>query len=352
MGRTRQPVDENPAKWGGRQLIHTGSTMLNLACSDSRLGGALMGTLMNLVGDRHSGKTLMALTIAAEMAQLKAMSDYRLKHYNVEDGAFFDMQHLFGQKMVSRLEKDSPKTFDAFADMMITDLDKDAGRPGLYILDSFDALGSVEAIAKNKKKREAKSASAKKNVKGSYQLENTRKLTTFLPEVMPRIEETGSLFIIISQIRENLDAFSPVKYRRNGGRALGHWETTEVWVTFTGHINKTVKGISRQVGSRVRGKVKKTRLTGKSREADFDIFPDYGIDDIGSMVDFLVETKVWSKPTEQTIDAVSFKFKGKRDTIIAKIEEEKRVEELSVLVETKWNQIEDSFKSGRAPRFS
>ena len=58
--------------------VSTGSTLLNLACSDHPRIGFLMGGYYYLVGDSASGKTFLSLTCFAEACINPAFDNYRL----------------------------------------------------------------------------------------------------------------------------------------------------------------------------------------------------------------------------------------------------------------------------------
>jgi hypothetical protein len=92
-------------------------------------------------------------------------------------------------------------------------------------------------------------------------------------------------------------------------------------------------------------------MTGKTREVPIEIYYDYGVDDIGMNIDFLVESKTWTQ-TKQTIDAIHFKTQGTRKSIIKYIEEDYGREiELRKIVGQTWNQIEEAIKLNRVPKY-
>jgi len=56
-------------------LLSTGSTLLNLACSGRVNGGFLKGFYYFIVGDSKSGKTFLSLTCLAEASINKDFDD-------------------------------------------------------------------------------------------------------------------------------------------------------------------------------------------------------------------------------------------------------------------------------------
>jgi len=326
-----------------RSLVPTGSTLFNLACSDTTKGAFALGTMVNIVGDNSSGKSIKAFTILAELCKLKRFRDHRLRYADVEAALSFDIPKLFGQKLQSRLELPEIETIQDFLCDFTDVLDQD--RPVIYVLDSFDALTSVEEL-----ERTQKTIAAKKKGKegpGSYSQEKTRGLSALLRQIVRKIRSTESLLIIISQVRQNLNAglFGP-KLVRTGGKALGHSASHEIWLT----IIKRLKKNDRTIGIVTKSKVTKNRITGKVREVEFPIYYDYGIDDIGSCIDFLLQEKAWKKKGNKIV-AKGLNFVGMQPKLVQHIENNKLEKRLRLIVAEKWYAIEESLKLNRKNKY-
>ena len=327
-------------------LIPTGSTLLNLACSGNIAGAFDTGEVINIIGDKSAGKTFLFFTLLAAVVQSKRFDKYRTIHDDAEVADRFNIRKLYGKKLHKRLENpfdndESSVTIQDF-DGRITELIEE-GTPFVYGLDSFDALTSDEEIEKAKKKSKARAAGKKEA--GSYQLDTTRGLSAMFRRITSGLEETNSLLIVISQVRENIGAmpFAP-KYRRNGGRALGHYSGHEMWL---GTVKK-IKRSDRVVGHKCQVRVTKNKLTGKARDIYFDIYPDYGIDDIGSCVDFMVDEKAWRKKG----DKIRTPFGDmSRSSLINHIEEEGLEDALREAVGEAWAEIEEKIRTKRKKRF-
>ena len=89
------------------------------------------------------------------------------------------------------------------------------------------------------------------------------------------------------------------------------------------------------------------------RHVDLEIINSHGLDDLGSMIDFLVETTYWEKETSGgTIKTVGFhNLKGRKESIISTIEEKGKEEELKQLVVKIWNEIETKCKVKRKSKY-
>jgi hypothetical protein len=91
-------------------------------------------------------------------------------------------------------------------------------------------------------------------------------------------------------------------------------------------------------------------LTGKIREVTFPIYSSYGVDDIGSCVDWLISVEHWKK-RKQTIVADDLDMEGTREKIIKLIEEKHLEKQLQKIVGSVWNSIEESLKLNRRKKY-
>lgn len=369
------PPETNPdkiTKVDRRDLLSTGSTLLNLACSGNPYGGLLKGKYYFLVGDSASGKTFLSMTCFAEAMINKNFKRYRLIYDNVEDGCLMDVKGLFGQAVAGRLEypggrdADGVPIFSRTIEEFYYNLD-DAikkAEPFIYVLDSMDGLSSdyegkkfdqhKKAYAKKRKRGEepTKDADTGDNdakVTGSYGDGKAKKNSENLRKVLQGVRETGSILIVLAQTRDNFD-FGWEKKSRAGGHALRFYATVEIWSSIVGQITKVVNGNKRPIGVNVGLKLKKNRITGKTYTVETDIYPSYGIDDVGTCVDYLVEEKHWKK-TKQTIEAVELSISATRDKLIRTIEERGLENELRSIVGKVWREIEEASKPNRKTRY-
>ena len=86
------------------------------------------------------------------------------------------------------------------------------------------------------------------------------------------------------------------------------------------------------------------------RDVEFDIYYDYGIDDIASCTDFLIKACHWKKEKE-TIIAHDLDLKGGRSGLIEKIEQGQLEKEMQKITGQVWNDIEESLLLDRNRRF-
>lgn len=338
------------------QYLSSGSTLLNLACTNNPFGAFPKGKYIFFVGDSTSGKTFLAMTCFAEALQNEKFKDYRLIYDNVEDGCMIDLEKLFTRQVAERVQP--PKTNDDGSPIYsytveefyynVDDAIKE-GAPFIYILDSMDGLSSE---AEGGKFEEHKQAYLKgKEAKGSYGDGKAKKNSEGLRKVMKGLRDSNSILIVICQTRDNIASFGFGDGKtRSGGHALRFYSTLEIWTSLMGKIKKSVKGKDRNIGIKAKVKVKKNRITGQLHESTIDIYPFYGIDDIGGCIDYLISEGRWKK-SGQTIKADDFNLSYTKDKLINYIEENGLYRKLQSIVGECWNEIVDASKLPRRKKY-
>lgn len=283
-------------EWTAEDLVPSGSTMLNLACSDTIHGAFLLGGMINIIGDSAAGKTIEALTICAECNQLERFDDYRLIFDDIEHRNNFDMQYMFGEELCNRLESPAEDSNgDAKPSATVQEVHHnilnaiEGDKPFIYIADSWDALDSIEDQAKVDEMRDA--LVKEKEAKGSYGMAKAKAGSAILKNISGKLAKTRSLLIIVSQTRDNIDPLSFQKKTRSGGKALKFYANHEIWAAG----GKKIKAKDLVIGVDSIWKISKNSASGKQRDIKFPIYYDYGVDDLGSCIEFLLEVKHWSK---------------------------------------------------------
>ena len=350
-------VGPQPEAFNTRDLLSTGSTLLNLACSGSHIGGFLKGKYYFIVGDSASGKTFYSMMCFAEAVRNKRFRKYRFIYDNIEDGCLMDIVRLFGRGVEAKIEpparmKDGTHVYSSTIEEFYYHFDDAVAKqvPFIYVLDSMDALTSESEQGKF---HEQKTAHRKgREVAGSYGDGKAKKNSSGIRLALNALRRTGSILLVLSQTRANIGfgaQFNPKT--RSGGEALRFYATTEIWSSVIGAVKKKVKGKLRQIGTRVRLKVKKNRITGKLHQVDTEIFPSYGVDDIGSCIDYLVDEKWWECSKGQ-IEAEEFGLVRDRDAIINHIESNGMVPDLQEITGQCWNEIERLCSLKRKGRYA
>lgn len=332
-------------------LVPSGSVMLNLACSNTWRGAYPVGRMVNLIGDSNSGKTYLALEMMAQCCQNPRFDDYELIYDDTEHALSMNIRELFGRKLADRITgpdgplhtTDSSRTIEDFHFNV-----KDALKMGpcIYVLDSFDALSSEQDLDKIEEMRKAREAG--KEIAGSYNLAKPKKASQILQDIVCDIEKTNSFLLIISQTRENLTPGSFEKKTRSGGKALKFYASHEIWLAVTGRLRKAVNGKSRVIGSELKAKVSKNKLTGTFREVDFDFRQGYGCDDISSCIDFLKGEGV----IKGSANSLSWRdYSLSLSKLIQTIEDKNIEPQLFKDAQEAWVEVEEKLKPTRKSKY-
>lgn len=339
-------------------LLPTGSALLNLACAESPFGGYGPGRMVNIIGDSFSGKTVLALTCLAELANNKRFDSYRLIYDDAEMASgSFDFDKLFGKRFRERIEppntdEDGTPLYSTTVEDFHGNLNRliKEGNPFVYVLDSFDAISDESEISKSEESLKARQTG--KPVSGSYNMYKQKYASQMFRLITSGLSKTKSLLIVVSQTRDRITTmgFGNPK-TRSGGNALKFYSSHEMWLSYIkSHKNPKTK---RTFGARTKIKITKNKITGKLRECEIDIYSDYGIDDIGSCIDFMVEEGFWKKSGAYINAVLTGKEKrALKADLIHWIENENLERRLFDAVAEGWMAIEEKMKLNRKSRFS
>lgn len=264
---------------GAPVCIPSGCTLLDCVLGS----GWALGRVVNIVGDTSSGKTLLAIEACANFARRfpKGKIWYR------EAESAFDVGYAEGVGLpVDTVDfgKDGIKTHwdtieDIFEDLdtQLEDMPKDA--PGLYIIDSLDALTSRADLER-------------KVGQGSYHLEKQKILAELFKTLIRRVNSSNVCVIFISQTRQKIGAMFGDKYTRTGGDSLNFYASQILWLHHMGRLVRTVKGTKRVTGIKIKARSKKSKVgTSPFRECEFVIRFGYGVQDVEASLAWLKQTK-------------------------------------------------------------
>ena len=338
--------------------VSTGNTLLNLALTGHPDCGYMKGTYNWIAGESSSGKTFLSLTCFAEAANNPAFENHRLILDDGEGGALMDFPKYFGNKAYNKVEGAGPEgqastTIEEMY-MYINDAIK-SGEPFIYVRDSHDAL-TTEYELKKREEKEAELRGGKK-AKADYGDGKAKYNSRYLRGLIDGLAKTDSILIIISQLRDNIDAgMFDDPHVVSGGHALRYYATSQVWSTIgSKKESKEINGKKRKIGANCNIHIKKNRYTGKPSFVKIPILYSVGFDDIGGMVDWLVEEKFWSVSGGRINTKDEFDTEGKKlykNDFIRYVEDtEGAYEELQDYCQEKWATIEEQIKVTRKSRY-
>ena len=345
LSERRQEPEETPV-----EFLHSSSILLNLAGSGKgRKGGWARGRIINLVGDGSSGKTLLALELAAyvyhkmmgnKSHNFPVVKKIKIVYDNAEGVMDFPIEKMYGKAFVDSVEWLSSPTVQSWGRNVTRGVM--ANKPGellLYITDSLDALTSQEG-----QERFEEAAKKDKAEDGTYGTEKAAYLSkSFFNNMCSIISGKDVTLVIISQIRSKIGVTFGEKYNRAGGKSLDFYTHQVCWLSEVEKLKKTFRGEERVYGIRVLAKFKRNKVAKPFREAELIILFDYGVDCVGSSIAYL-----WG-PKVKAIDWNNTEYS--REGMIKHIEENNLQDELAEKVETWWDEIEDNLKPDRIKKY-
>ena len=270
-----------------RLFFNTGNTLLDLVVGGAAgVYGYPSGKFINIVGDKSAGKTFLANEMIAFAYHNFDKKKFRWVYDDCEAGYSFDSMSMYGFNILQDI-KNSSTVEEAFVNISNFAESLKQDQFGIYVLDSLDGLTSDEQDEQAADRIKAVN-SGKTYDKGSYGMGKPKYLSKeFFPQLCSVIQNKNILVVIISQVRENIQPFSFEKYTRSGGKAMDFYAHTVLWLATLKKINKKGK----PVGVVVKAKTTKSKTPRPFRDCQFSILFDYGVDNIGSNLDYLYELR-------------------------------------------------------------
>lgn len=355
-GAMKEP-ETNVLELKKENFLSSGSVLINLSLTGRTYGAYVKGKYFLIAGDSTAGKTWLGLSALAEAARNRHFDDYDLIYDPAEDGNLIDIDTHFGEKTADRIttptldENGEPQASYFIEDFYFSLFARLKNpKPFVWVLDSMDGLTTKEEVKKVAKDM-AKHAKGK-DLGGSYGDGKAKINSQNLRRAVALIKAHGSILIIIAQLKDNMDPMGFEPKSRSGGKALRYYATAEFWLSLAGAFKKNVRGKNRHTGNRVLCRVKKNRITGQTHQVKTAIYPSYGLDDIGSSIDYLLEEKWWTKK-KGVLNTRGVFGKLSKDKIIRAVEsDEKGMKKLRMEVLACWKSIEGALKLRRKPRYA
>jgi recombination protein RecA len=304
------------------KCIPSGSKLLDLALG----GGWARNRIANIIGDRSSGKTLLAIEACTNFARILPKANIR---YRESERAFDPPYAKALGCPIDRIDfGDSLETVeDLFEDLQR--IIKGAKHEELVIVDSLDALSDRAEMARDMDA-------------GSYGAQKAKNLSQLFRRLIGGLEKSRVTLIIISQIRDAIGVVYGKKTKRSGGHALDFYASQVIYLNYLGKLVRTVRGIKRPIGVKIRAIVDKNKIGNPFREAEFRLMFGYGIDDLHACLSWLELAK-------------SLKDLGIKDinthmdvmTDMNDIDYHAEVERIHSMLEKRWWEVESSFMPTR-----
>ena len=259
-----------------KEFISTGSSVLDLAISNRPNGGVAVGRITEINGLESSGKSLIGTHILAETQKKGGVAVY----IDTETSVSREWLETIGvdvSKLLYLHVETVEDIFECIESIIVKIRESDRDRLVSILVDSLaGASTKVEMEADFEKDGWATS-------KAIIVSKAMRKITQM-------IGRERIALVFTNQLRQKLGVMFGDPWTTSGGKALPFHASTRIRLKNMGQIKVGAK--NDVIGMKCRAQIIKNRLGPPLRHADFNLYFDSGIDDMGSWLTVLKDHKL------------------------------------------------------------
>lgn len=253
------------------EVVSTGSLGLDIVLG---IGGLPRGRVVEIYGPESSGKTTLALHVAAEIQKVGGTA------------AFIDAEHALDPKYAEKLGVH-------IEELLISQPDN--GEQALEITDMLVRSSAVDLIIIDSVAALTPRAEIEGEMGDSHMGLQARLMSQALRKLAGNIKRSNTLVIFINQIRIKIGVMFGNPETTTGGNALKFYASVRLDIRRIGAIKKG----DEVVGNETRVKVVKNKVAPPFKEVIFDILYGEGISREGEIIslgvkyDIIEKTGAW-----------------------------------------------------------
>lgn len=249
------------------EAISTGSLALDLALG---IGGVPRGRITEIYGPESSGKTTVALSIAAQ-AQKQGGSV-----------AFIDVEHALDPNYAKVLGID-------INSLLVSQ--PSSGEQALEIIETLVRSGAIDVVILDSVAAMTTKAEIEGEMGDAYIGLQARLMSQAMRKLTGIISKTNCAAIFINQIREKIGVIYGNPETTPGGRALKFYASVRMEI----RRGEQIKDGTKIIGNKTKCKISKNKVAPPFKEAQFTLIYGVGISYISEIVNMAVDLNIINK---------------------------------------------------------